>query len=261
MLYPLFNDTMDDVASGSGEWDLNCDLGEGEPPERTEALFAAIGSANVACGGHAGNAESMLHCARLAARHGVRLGVHPGASEHFGRGEATLSPGALAELVAIQFAHFRQCVAVAHQPIHHVKLHGSLYHLSDASPEHAAAYLLAVRKIDPRLRVYARAGGRVSQMGAQLGLEVWPEIFLDRGYTANGELIRRGLPGAELSVDAAWERWRELARSGRWQANDGAWLEAAGRTLCVHGDNPGAVELTQRLGRDLVRANGQAMNR
>lgn len=230
------------------DWDLNCDLGEGEPPRRTAALFASITSANVACGGHAGDASSMRRCAELAARHDVRLGAHPGIAGEFGRAPITLSAGDLAEHVEAQLHEFRRTVSDSGRRVHHVKLHGAFYHLSEADPEHALSYLRAVRRVDPALRVYALAGGRVATLAPSQGIEAWPEAFLDRGYYLDGSLVPRTQPGALLNRPQIHQRVLDLAATGRVQAIDGSWIILHARTWCLHSDTRGA-EWIARLAR------------
>lgn len=239
---------MNGVATG---WDLNCDLGEGEPKRRTAALFASITSANVACGGHAGNEASMRQCADLAARYGVRLGAHPGVAGQSGRAPTTMSPGDLAALVEDQVQAFQRAISPSGWPVHHVKLHGALYHLTETTPEHAFSYLAAVRRMNPVLRVYALAGGRVATMARSLGIDVWPEAFLDRGYGPGGALISRGQPGALLESTQTLDRLRELVAAGRLQASDGSWLTVPARTYCLHGDVRGAERVAQAVRRQL----------
>ena len=233
--------------ASSRRWDLNCDLGEGEPRGVTSSLFACVGSANVACGGHAGDPASMAGCARFAVQHGVRFGAHPGLAGEFGRGTATLTPRQLATLVEEQVQHLRACLGEVPCRLHHVKLHGSLYHLSDSTAEHAVAYLRAVRRVDPSLRVYARAGGRVVALAAAEGVEAWPEVFLDRGYLPGGGLVPRGQPGDQLSPDATLERLESILQTGAWTAVDGSPLGGPGRTLCLHGDALGVVDMARRV--------------
>lgn len=234
------------------DWDLNCDLGEGEPRERTTALFASISSANVACGGHAGDADSMKHCVSLARRHAVHLGAHPGIPGQFGRGSVELSPADLNRLIRDQLGTLERVADAQDCRLHHVKLHGALYHLTDQSSEHARSYLTTVRQLDPSLRVYAAAGGRVSQLAPEHGLEVWPEVFLDRGYGADGTLVPRSQSGALLSAADSMQRLgRLLADGGLWTAT-GSWLRLAGKTLCLHGDRDDAADLASRVRQELI---------
>jgi UPF0271 protein len=157
--------------------DLNCDLGEGEPAARTRALMRWITSANIACGGHAGDAETMIDCLRLCAKHGVRAGAHPGFPNRgtMGRGEISITPAELRTLLLHQVGGLATLALAGNTPLTHIKLHGTLYHASDHSTALARAYLETVRAYWPELTIYARAGGMVAGLARRLRMPVWPE--------------------------------------------------------------------------------------
>ena len=228
----------------SGTLEFNCDLGEGGPATLTAALFPRLGSANVACGGHAGDDSSMRYCVELARFHGVRLGAHPGLQGRFGRGTAAVTSGELAALVVDQVSRFIHVAGSVGEHVQHVKLHGSLYWLSESTPEFALAYLDVVRQVFAGRRIFAVAGGRVSTLAAEAGVEIWPEAFADRSYQPDGLLVPRDQPGAIITrADLIAARVRELVENGRVQAVDGSWLPVAARTLCFHADTPRAENL------------------
>lgn len=233
-------------------WDLNCDLGEGEPLARTRALMQWITSANVACGGHAGNAATMRACVRLAKQFGVRLGAHPGpwSRDDQGRGPTRLTPDKL-ELLLLQQVGALQTLARAEGVrLHHIKLHGALYHATEVREALRRRYLRVVADHWPRVIVYARAGGRVARLGRRLGLRIWEEVFADRGYRDDGTLVPRGEPGAlETNARAVASRVRSLIEAGMIVSVSGRRLALPGRTLCVHSDTPGAVRLVRRIAR------------
>lgn len=206
---------------------LNADLGEGEPEERTAALMRLIDLANVACGGHAGNRESMERCARLAAEHGVKLGAHPGLAADFGRGRADIDASALRALVQEQTSTL---AAVA--PLHHIKLHGALYHAVESSEALAHAYVDTVREVFPGLAIVAFAGGRVLPAARKLGMQALAEVFAERGYREDGSLIPRGEPGALIDDPA-----EVVARLPSLR----------GDTICVHSDSPNALAIARAV--------------
>lgn len=247
-------------------WHLNCDLGEGEPPARTAALLRLVQAANLACGGHAGDAAGMERIARLAFARGVKLGAHPGSPDRAGRGraEVTPSPGELVTLVLQQVSALDTIARALGGALHHVKLHGALYHTTDREPALAEAYLRAVRRWWPRLIVVARSGGFTARRARRLGLAVWEEAFLDRGYRRDGTLVPRGEPGALLGLREIPSRLGQLAL-GIVQAADGAKVPVYPQTLCVHADSPDAPAIArlasaaQRrvVGGALVKATGR----
>ncbi|MEW5892142.1 MAG: 5-oxoprolinase subunit PxpA [Pseudomonadota bacterium] len=230
--------------------DLNCDLGEGEHPNRIRALMRQIDSANVACGGHAGDARSMARCVRLADAFGVKLGAHPGPASRADFGRAALSPAPeqLARWVIEQAGALAELAGRQGLTLHHIKLHGALYHASEAEPELAQAYAETVRRHFPGVKIYSRSGGRVARIARQAGIEVWEELFADRAYRADGQLVPRSAAGAVLhnpaEVTARLRRWLE---SGEMDTVDGASVRLAGQTLCVHGDTEGASALIRAI--------------
>jgi UPF0271 protein len=235
--------------------DLNCDLGEGEPASRTRALMKCITSANVACGGHAGDLATMERCVRLAKEFSVRLGAHPGpwGRHDFGRTAVKLTPNEL-ELLLLQqvgaLEHIAQSFGVR---LHHIKLHGALFHASERDEALARRYLQVVRCQWPGVKVYALAGGRVASLGSKLGVTVWEEVYLDRGYRADGKLVPRVEKGALIgSVGEAVRRLKHFLARREITTLTGATLKLNARTLCVHSDSPNAVKLASMVARILT---------
>ncbi|MFO1462128.1 MAG: 5-oxoprolinase subunit PxpA [Verrucomicrobiota bacterium] len=226
--------------------DLNSDLGEGESPARTRALMGIVTSANVACGGHAGTAETMDRCVRLAVEFSVRLGAHPGLPGAFGRGTTRISPGELELLLIHQISALMRIAKARSCTVVHVKLHGSLYHATEQEPKLTAVYLQALGRWFPGLRVLALAGGRVAAAARTSGIPVWEEAFLDRGYRRDGTLVPRGLPGAMIAdVSDVRRRIREVGRGQGVETEAGGRWAMRPQTWCVHADTPKAVTLAR----------------
>jgi UPF0271 protein len=226
--------------------DLNADLGEpvdGVPTADDEALFAVISSANVACGGHAGDARSMAEAVERAARFGVAIGAHPSYPDRPGFGRRPLAIAA-AELRAAVSAQLDALVDVG-ADIRYIKPHGALYHAVTTDAAHATALAEAVSDLSHRLGrglPILAMPGEISGAAREHGLEVVAEAFLDRGYTPSGELVPRGEPGAVIEdPDAAAARAVRLARERTVVAVDGSSVAVAAGSLCLHGDSPGAV--------------------
>lgn len=237
-------------------WDLNCDLGEGESPARTRALMRWITSANVACGGHAGNVRTMTACVRWAARHRVRIGAHPGLwSRHdFGRGPVTLTPQELETLLVHQISALHRIAADMDASLHHVKLHGALYHATETDPRLRRRFVESVGRWWPDLKIYALAGGKVASLARRQGVPVVEEGFLDRAYLDARTLAPRSGP------DALWTDARQLvARLLHWHRS-GTLISTSGRphrldvaTWCVHADTPGAARLARVVAREMQK--------
>jgi UPF0271 protein len=239
--------------------DLNCDMGEGAGAD--EELMPLVSSANVACGGHAGDEASMRATVRLARRHGVAVGAHPSYPDRAGFGRERLAR-APADVRADVVAQVRALLAVCRAegvPLVHVKPHGALYNAAAGDAELARAVGEAVREVDPGLVVVCLAGSPMVGLVRGMGLACAEEAFADRGYTARGTLVPRGQPGA-LLVDAATvaERASRLARKLGVATADGTVVPVAADTLCLHGDTPGASTLAGAV-RERLRADGVAV--
>jgi len=232
--------------------DLNCDLGEGGGHDAE--LMRLVSSANVATGSHAGGGPLVEATVRQAIAHGVAVGAHPGHAdrEHFGRRELPLTPDQAATTIDAQIATVAR---VAGPALHHVKLHGGLYHQVGRDPvlAEAVAGMLAARW--PGLFVYAAAGSRFAAVARAHGLDVVDEAFCDRRYRADGTLVPRGSPTACIDdAAAAADGAVRLAAQGSIRADDGSDLVLHAGTLCVHGDGPAAVAIARAVRRGLSAA-------
>ena len=235
-------------------WDLNCDLGEGEPWTRTRALLRQVTSANVACGGHAGDALTMERVVVEAKALAVRLGAHPGVPGAFGRGEVTLSPQQLQTLVLQQVGALDLLARRHDSRLHHIKLHGALYHAVENDNALGRAYVETVARWFPKVTIYSRAGGLVLTLAHKAGITAWAEGFIVRAYRADGQLVPRNQDGALLTrTRDITERLREWRQTGGWKSLDGTWVAVPAQTLCLHGDTPGAVTLARAIRRAIDR--------
>lgn len=232
--------------------DLNCDLGEGTGHDA--ALMPLITSANIACGAHAGNLDTMIEAVELAARRRVRIGAHPGYFdlENFGRKERPIDPGEAARLVLIQI---EQIYEIAEERLHHVKLHGALYHQVCREASLAEAVVAELVRLWPDLIVYALAGSQLARTARSRGMRVAEEVFADRTYQPDGRLTPRLQPGALIADEAAAvAQVLRLLREGVVRAVDGSDVPLKVDTICVHGDGPNPVAFAQRLRTDLKQA-------
>lgn len=228
--------------------DFNCDLGEGCGDDAR--IVPCISSASIACGGHAGDEQSMREAVELCRRHGVAVGAHPSFvdREHFGRRELPLSPAAIHVLVIAQTRRLQAVCTQAGVALRHVKPHGALYNLAARDRAVADAIAEAVRAVDPVLRLYALAGSELAEAAREFGLAVAEEVFAERGYGADGRLLARGRPGAVIdSLAAALAQVRTMLREQRVIANDGTSVPIRADTLCLHGDRADAADFAIAL--------------
>jgi len=239
--------------------DLNADLGEGFGAWQLgddEALLEIVTSANVACGFHAGDAVTMRRVCAGAARHGVAVGAQVSYRDlaGFGRRFVDVAPDELAADVLYQIGALQACARAAGTTVGYVKPHGALYNATVHHTVQAAAVIEGVRAFGG-LPVLGLPASALLAAAEAAGLASVAEAFADRGYRADGTLVPRGEPGALFTdADEVGERARRLATDGELVAVDGTVLAVAARSVCVHGDTPGAVELAAAVRAELQRS-------
>lgn len=239
--------------------DLNADLGEGAGHD-TE-LFQLITSANIACGFHAGDAESMRHAIDHAQAHGVAVGAHPSLfdRENFGRKELQVSADDVYEGVKYQLGVFAAIAESAGVRPNHVKAHGALYNMAARDRALADGIARAVAAVDSRLIVFALPNSELAAAAEAAGLRIAREVFADRNYMPDGSLVPRSRPDALLhDANEAAERVLRMLRESIVRAVDGSDVPLAVDTVCVHGDNPGAVAFARKL-HEALESSGVAI--
>ncbi|MBA3523762.1 MAG: LamB/YcsF family protein [Geodermatophilaceae bacterium] len=235
--------------------DLNADLGEGLgvwPLGDDDGLLAVVTSANVACGFHGGDPSIMRRVCAVAVERGVVIGAQVGYRDlhGFGRRFLDVAPAELTDDVLYQLGALEAFARVAGDRVRYLKPHGALYNAIGTHEAQAAAVVDAVLRYNPLLPVLGLPGSRWLRLAAAAGLSTVPEGFADRGYTVGGALVPRGEPGAVLHEQAAIvARSIRMATEGTVEAVDGAPVPVPAdvRSLCVHGDTPGAVALARAV--------------
>ncbi len=232
--------------------DLNADIGEASNPDWAWAeaqIVTAISSANIACGGHAGDDASMTTTVKNALANGVVIGAHPAYpdKDNFGRTSLVLGVDIqkrdLIDSLKRQITKLTEIAAQHGTRVAYVKPHGALY--NDAVKDREKSDLIAevIYDLDPEL---AFLGGPNSAMGRaanEVGLTFVAEGFIDRRYTDDGHLLSRSKPGAVIKDQTArLAQACALASTGEVQTESGGTLNINARSLCVHGDSAGAVE-------------------
>src|SRR5262249_27752941 len=214
--------------------DLNCDMGELEDSAHEAALMEHITSANIACGGHAGDEATMERTTRLAIARGVRIGAHPGYPDraNFGRYAREMAPEAIAATVHQQIARLDAVVRRLGGEIVHVKPHGALYNVAVKNAMVAEAIAQGVARWNPAIPIFGLAASPMLDVWRGMGMSVVGEAFADRRYEPDGTLRSRKFPDALITdpKEASAQAVR-LAKEGKAQ------------TICVHGDTPGAVDI------------------
>ena len=240
--------------------DLNSDLGEGFGPWTMgddESMLSIVNSANVACGGHAGDPETMFRTCRTAADNGVVIGAHPGYAdrEGFGRRIIPMRPDEIGRMVVAQIAALAAIARLAETEVRYVKAHGALANLAAADAVVAAGIVNAVRTAFPTLALLAISGTQLELVARAANVEVYSEIFADRAYQPNGQLVPRGEPGAVIhDATAAARRLISFVETGRMAVVGADPIPLDAHSICVHSDTPGAVDMARHIREQLVGA-------
>lgn len=228
--------------------DINCDVGEGFPHDA--ALMPYISSANIACGFHAGDKDTIKATIAHCITHGVAIGAHPGFDDkaNFGRTEMQLSDCALYDLVAEQITLMQATCKEMGAILHHVKPHGALYNM--AARNATMSYIIAgvVKEINPALLLYGLSNSHLITEAAAFGLQTASEVFADRTYTNQGMLTPRTAPNALLhSTEASLEQVLQMITQQKVQAIDGTLVPIKAETVCIHGDGAHALSFAAAI--------------
>jgi UPF0271 protein len=233
--------------------DINCDMGESFGPWTMGAdaeVMPHITSANVACGAHAGDPRVMRRTIRAAKQHGVAVGAHPGFADlqGFGRREMQADPGEVEDSLIAQIGALAAMARAESAPLRHVKAHGALYNMAARDRRLADAIARAIAAVDSSLIMFGLPKSRMVDAAAAAGLRVAAEGFADRSYEPDGSLTPRSRPGAVIhDVAVVVDRAVRMVRDGIVLTPDGGEIPLKVDTICVHGDTPGAPELTKRI--------------
>jgi UPF0271 protein len=241
--------------------DINCDMGEGIGNEAFIMPF--ISSANIACGFHAGNADTIKRTIQLALEHNVAIGAHPGYDdkENFGRVSQFLSVLELAELIAEQYYQFEKIALPMGATINHVKLHGALYNDCAKDPILSKIFIQTIQAIDPLINIYGLSGSCTIQQAILLGQPFSREAFADRTYQNNGQLTPRYLDHAMIhDAEKVSEQVLKIIKEHKVISLQGDVIDLKVDTVCIHGDGENAIEFAEKLFTDLKNNNIEIKN-
>lgn len=228
--------------------DLNADLGEGAPYDRE--LLSLVSSANISCGVHAGDVDTLSTAIRLSLEQGVHIGAHPSFPdrEHFGRRAMTLPYDSLRQHLLGQLQTLAELVRAHGGSLHHIKPHGALYNQAATDVGLAQDIVRIVQEFDPQLCMVALASGELFVAAREQGMPVLQEAFADRRYAANGTLLPRSDPRALIrDPQEALEQCLQIITRQCVTTVDGSLYPLHADTLCLHGDSPAALVFARHL--------------
>ena len=234
--------------------DINCDMGEGIGND--ELIMPYVSSANIACGYHAGDENTMKQTVELCKRYNVAVGAHPSFpdKENFGRTDMLLHPGEIYEMIIKQINCLEKIAAEADVPVHHVKPHGALYNMAARDKGLAPFVALALVDTNPKYILYGLSGSYLIKEAKNLGLKTASEVFADRTYKNDGSLISRSKPGALIEdTDKAVAQVLQMVKEGTVTSITGKKIPIVAETICIHGDGGHAVEFAKAIHAALIK--------
>lgn len=240
--------------------DLNCDMGESFGTYKlgydAEAM-PYVTSINVACGFHASDPYNMEKTVRLAKKHGIAIGAHPGFHDlvGFGRRSMAASVEEIKADIIYQIGALWAFCAAEGLKLQHVKAHGAMYNQAAVNVNEAVAIAEAIKAVDPNMYMLCLGNSAMVEGAKKVGVKYVEEAFADRAYTAQGTLVSRKLPGSVFhDVNHVAERVVAMVKDKAVTAIDGAVVPINAQTICVHGDTPGAVDMIKTIRTKLEQA-------
>lgn len=231
--------------------DINCDLGESFGPYTVgldEDIMPYISSANIACGFHASDPMVMAKTVEIAEKYSVALGAHPGLPDLVGFGRRGMAVTAEEAKNDIKYQIGALTAFSQAGKLHHVKPHGALYNMASKDYELARAICEGIKEVDSELILYGLANSELIRAARETGLAYAQEVFADRNYLEDGTLVPRNQPDALiLDEKKAVERVIEMVHNGKVQSVTGKWIELNPDSICVHGDNPKAIQFAKAI--------------
>lgn len=240
--------------------DLNSDLGESFGAYKIgldEEVLKCVSSANIACGWHAGDPIVMRKTVEAAYKNGVGIGAHPGFPDimGFGRRNMTVSPEEVKQYTIYQLGALYGFAKAVGAKIQHVKPHGAMYNMAAKDSKLAMAIIEGIWEVDRELIVLGLAGSEMINAAKEKGLKVANEVFADRAYNPDGTLVARSLPGSMIhDKKIAISRVIRMVTEGKVTAINGEDIDIKADSICVHGDNPEAIEFVTLIKEELLRA-------
>jgi len=236
--------------------DINCDVGEGIGNEAN--LFPHISSCNIACGGHAGDKDSMKAIIALAKKHHVKIGAHPSYPDkaNFGRVSLQISPLALRASIQEQIADLEAVCTNEEIELHHIKPHGALYNDIAKDEKLAHTFLDAIEKYKTNLKLYVPPASAVARKAVEKGFQIVLEVFADRNYTDDLRLVSRKETNALITKPEKVLRHLVLLIKEKCVVTrSGKRIPMVAETFCVHGDTSSAFQILTYLSKELPNQN------
>ena len=236
--------------------DINCDMGEGIGNDA--AIMPFISSANIACGYHASDEDTMKRTVELAIKYNVAVGAHPSYAdkENFGRTDMHLPSAEVYDLMTKQIFHLDRIAKAAGGSLHHVKPHGALYNMAARGKRLASVIALAVKDVSDELILYGLSGSHLIIEAVAIGLRAANEVFADRTYKDNGSLTSRSHPNALIEDEKqSVQQVLQMVKEGKVITVSGKSNPITAETICIHGDGKQAILFAKKINEILNQNN------
>ncbi|WP_041701792.1 LamB/YcsF family protein [Gottschalkia acidurici] len=246
--------------------DLNSDIGESFGIYKIgldEEIVKYITSANIACGWHAGDPITMEKTIEISKKSGVKIGAHPGFMDlmGFGRRDMSITKHELKAYIKYQLGALMALSRNSGEKVQHLKPHGSMYNMASKDKDLSQAIAEAVYEVDKAIVLVGLANSELIEAGKKIGLKVANEVFADRAYNRDGTLVYRSVEGSIIeNLELAIERTIEMVKKGRVKSITGEYIDIEADTICVHGDNPKAVEFAKNIRKNLEYEGIEVVN-
>lgn len=240
--------------------DLNSDVGESFGVYKLgldEEVLKYVSSANIACGWHAGDPMVIAATVEIANSVGAGIGAHIGFPDllGFGRRDMVISSEEAKQYTIYQMGALQGFVRAVGGKMQHIKPHGAMYNTAAKDAKIAAAIIEAIWKVDKDVILLGLANSEMIKAAKSKGLKAASEVFADRSYNPDGTLVARNLPGAMIyDKKTAISRTVRMVKEGKVTAINGEDIEIQADSICVHGDNPEAVDFVKLIREALSKA-------
>ena len=239
--------------------DLNSDIGEGFGLYQLgldDEILKHVTSVNIACGWHAGDPLIMEKTIINAVKNNVAIGAHPGYPDllGFGRRNMDITPEEARAYMIYQLGALQGFAQAAGAKIQHMKLHGGFYNTASVKPDLADAVIQGILDVDPNITLMALSGTYIANRAIEKGLSVAQEVFADRAYNSDKTLVNRKIPGAIIyDWEESVERVKKMVLEGKVTSIDGKEVDIVADSICVHGDNPEAINFVKYIRESLEK--------
>jgi UPF0271 protein len=230
----------------------------GEGFNNDALLMPLISSANIACGYHAGDKETMKRTIELALQNNVSIGAHPGFNDkvNFGRYEIPITLPQLFVLISEQIYLLKKITETFGTKIHHIKPHGALYNMAARDIKMARTIVAAIKSVDTKLILYGLSGSHLISEATALNLQTASETFADRSYQTDGSLTPRSLPGALIdNTEDSLIQVLQMVTQKTVTTQLGERIPIKAETICIHGDGKNAVQFAEQIRKKLIDNN------